>query len=302
MITEPSGLLIVHKHTGVTSHDIVGKIRRLFGTRRVGHTGTLDPLASGVLVVLVGRAAKAAEYLVSDRKEYRATLRLGLTTDTEDGTGTVLTESDTLPSKEAVLTACRAFLGETMQIPPMYSALKINGQKLCDLARRGVTVDRPSRPITVYRLDCQATPLPSDYILDVECSSGTYIRTLCADIGKALGCGGIMQTLERRGAGGFSLESAHSIAQLEEMTMEARLQCLLPVEMLFEELPRICLPEFFEKLCRGGCEIYQKKLRTDLPTGSRVRLCSANGHFFALGEVRDYPDGTAVKAIKTFEG
>lgn len=298
---EPSGLFIVNKHLGVTSHDIVWKVRKLFGTKRVGHTGTLDPMASGVLVVLIGRAAKAAEYLVADRKRYSATLRLGLTTDTEDATGTVLTTSDRLPSAEDVMAACKKFTGEIEQIPPMYSALKVGGQKLCDLARRGIEIERKARPVTIHSLVCTPTDLPSDYRLDVLCSSGTYIRTLCADIGASLGCGGVMATLERTETGGFSLDDAYTIADLETMSEEERLSLLIPTERLFDSLPAVALPEFFEKLCRGGCEIYQKKLRTEFAVGERVRLCRADGSFFALGEVREYEGGSAIKSIKIFE-
>ena len=299
-MTEPSGVLIVNKHTGVTSHDIVGKIRRLYNTRRVGHTGTLDPDASGVLVILIGRAAKAAEYLVSDTKKYRATLRLGLTTDTEDASGNILTKSKDIPNADAVMSVCRDFVGEIEQIPPMYSALKKDGQKLCDLARRGITVEREARKVTVFELKCEQIN-ETDYALDVFCSSGTYIRTLCADIGKALGCGGIMATLERTYAGGFSIENSVSISELDQMSEEERLSRLIPTEALFEELPKVCLSEFFEKLCRGGCEIYQKKIRTSLPVGKRVRIADKDGKFFALGEVKEYEDGSAIKSIKTFE-
>lgn len=299
-MTEPSGILIVNKHVGVTSHDIVGRVRRLFGTRRVGHTGTLDPLASGVLVVLIGRAAKAAEFLSADQKRYRATLRLGITTDTEDITGNVLTSIDTLPDCEAVQSACQKFVGDIMQIPPMYSALKVGGQKLCDLARKGVSVERSARPVTVFELLCAPTDNKSDYTLDIHCSSGTYVRTLCADIGKDLACGGVMATLERRMAGGFDIEDSHTIAELEEMSEDERLACLIPTERLFDTLPAVHLPEFFERLCRGGCEIYQKKIKTSYELGTRVRLCSANGEFFALGEVREYDDGSAIKSLKMF--
>lgn len=294
-------MLIVDKHLGVTSHDIVGKVRRLFNTRRVGHTGTLDPDASGVLVVLIGRAAKAAEYLTADTKRYTATLRLGLTTDTEDASGEVLTTCEDIPDSRKVLDMCRQFVGEIKQIPPMYSALKRNGQKLCDLARQGITVEREARDVTVFELICTPTDIPTDYRLDVFCSSGTYIRTLCADIGAALGCGGIMAELRRTEAGGFSLDRSLTVARLEEMAMEERIARLISTESLFAELPAVALPEFFEKLCRGGCEIYQKKIRTDYPIGSRVRLCDANGVFFALGEVGEYESGSAIKAIKTFE-
>ena len=300
-LNEPSGVLIVDKHTGVTSHDIVGKVRRLFNTRRVGHTGTLDPDASGVLVVLIGRAAKAAEYLTADTKRYSATLRLGMTTDTEDASGEVLTTCEDIPDSRKVLDTCRQFVGDIKQIPPMYSALKRNGQKLCDLARQGITVEREARDVTVFELLCTPTDIPTDYRLDVFCSSGTYIRTLCADIGAALGCGGIMAELRRTEAGGFPIDKALTVARLEEMSYDERLGCLIPTESLFAELPAVRLSEFFEKLCRGGCEIYQKKIRTDYPIGSRVRLCDANGAFFALGEVAEYENGSAIKAIKTFE-
>ena len=300
-MSETSGLLIVNKHSGVTSHDIVGKVRRLFGLRRVGHTGTLDPMASGVLVVLVGRAAKASEYLVADEKRYRAGLRLGLTTDTEDTTGEILSRSEEIPSRERVEEVARSFLGEILQVPPMYSALKVGGRKLCDLAREGVSIERAARPVTIHGLEVHPTDLPEEYTLDVHCSSGTYIRTLCADMGKALGCGGAMSALCRTVTGSFSLEEAYTVSELEAMTVEERLGCLIPTERLFDSLPAVSLPAFFEKLCRGGCEIYQKKLRVDFPVGTRVRLCTADGSFFALGEVREYPDGTAVKSLKIFD-
>ncbi|MBQ7383501.1 MAG: tRNA pseudouridine(55) synthase TruB [Clostridia bacterium] len=298
--TEPSGVLIVNKHTGVTSHDIVYKIRRLYGTARVGHTGTLDPMATGVLAVLIGRAAKAAEYLVSDTKKYRALLRLGITTDTEDTSGAVLSESTDIPSAEEVERVCRSFVGEYDQIPPMYSALKVGGKKLCDLARQGVTVERQPRRVEIFSIEVASTVDSRVYSIDVSCSSGTYIRTLCADIGERLGCGGAMAALERVEAGGFSIDNSVSIAQLEQMSIEERFGLLIPTEALFESLPAFELSAFYERLCRNGCEIYQKKIGASLPTGQRVRLYGS-GVFFALGEVRDYPDGSAIKAIKLFD-
>ncbi len=297
---EISGVLIVHKHAGVTSHDIVHKIRRLYGTRRVGHTGTLDPMATGVLVVLIGRAAKACEYLASDGKRYRATLRLGIQTDTEDTTGEVLQRSDALPTAAEVEAILPRFRGVIEQIPPMYSALKVDGQKLVDLARRGETVERAARRIEIFSLTVQATESSSDYLLDVHCSGGTYIRTLCADIGKALGCGGAMASLERTETGGFPLSAAHTIAELEGMDEATRISLLIPTERLFQGLPAIHLPSFYEKLCRSGCEIYLKKIGKDYPVGTRVRLCDAKGNFFAIGDVGEYQDGIAVKSIKTF--
>ena len=298
--SEPCGVLIVHKHAGVTSHDIVNKVRRLYGTRRVGHTGTLDPMATGVLVVLIGRAAKAGEYLASDRKRYRATLRLGLTTDTEDTTGTTLTTCDVLPSPDAFRAVLPQFRGKIQQIPPMYSALKVGGKKLVDLARQGVVVERSAREIEIFDLTAEPTDTPAEYCLDVACSGGTYIRTLCADIGAALGCGGAMASLERTETGGFTLEQAYTVEELEQYSPEQRLSLLIPTESLFASHPTVSLSAFYERLCRSGCEIYQKKIGTELPTGTRVRICNRDGVFFALGEVREYEEGSAIKAIKTF--
>ena len=302
MEQELSGVLIVHKHAGVTSHDVVNKIRRLYNTKRVGHTGTLDPMATGVLVILIGRAAKASEYLCTDQKSYRALLRLGLTTDSEDITGNVLTTSDDIPNIFFLLSVLPSFRGKIQQIPPMYSALKVNGQKLVDLARKGITVERRPREIEIFSLKATPTDSYTDYILDVTCSGGTYIRTLCADIGAALGCGGVMASLERTETGGFSLENAHTLEELQDMTQEELASLLIPTEALFQSLQEIRLPAFFEKLCRGGCEIYLKKLnlKTHFEIGERVRLCRENGDFYALGEIGEHENGIAVKAIKTF--
>ena len=297
---EPNGVLIVNKPQGITSHDVVGKIRKLYGTRKVGHTGTLDPLATGVLVILIGRAAKAAEYLVADRKIYLARLTLGLTTDTEDITGRVLTQTNDMPNTDEVIRACGEFVGKIKQIPPMYSALKVDGKKLYDLAREGIEVERKARDIEIFRLDVTPTDKANEYELLVDCSSGTYIRTLCADIGARLSCGGVMSALHRVVAGGFDIENSHTLEELEGMDIEVRYSFLAPTESLFEELEAVKLPAFYEKLCRSGCEIYQNKIKTNIEVGARVRLCTHSGEFFALGEVREYENGTAIKSIKIF--
>lgn len=298
----PGGVLAVRKGAGMTSHDVVNRIRRLYGTKRVGHAGTLDPMATGVLVVLVGRAAKACEYISSDRKLYRAVLRLGLVTDTEDITGEVLKECDDIPSADAVKAVCRAFVGEIKQIPPMYSALKVNGQKLYDLARQGVTIEREARDVTVYSLECEAVEGScTDYILTVACSGGTYIRTLCADIGAALGCGGAMAALERVEACGIDISECATLDELEAMSESERGTRILPTERLFGDLREVRLSAFFEKLFRDGCPIYQKKIRTSFEVGTRVRVCDERGGFFALGEVVEREEGSAVKSVKIFE-
>lgn len=296
----PDGVLIVNKHVGVTSHDIVGMVRRLYGTRAVGHAGTLDPMATGVLVVLLGRAAKATEYLSGGDKRYIATLRLGLTTDTQDTTGTVLTTSKSIPTEAQVQDAVAKFRGEILQMPPMYSALKVGGQKLVDLARQGVTVERRARPVTVHALTATKTDTPTDYTLDVTCSGGTYIRTLCEDIGQTLGCGGAMASLCRATACGFSLEESVTIEKLESMEREARLSLLRPTESLFLGLPSLTLPSFYDRLIGNGCAVALTKLKACFPLGTRVRLYHPDSRFFALGEVVSTDEGLALKSIKTF--
>ena len=301
-VAEPNGILLIDKPSGKTSHDIVWKVRKLYGTKKVGHTGTLDPMATGVLVVLLGRAAKACEYVSHDEKAYEALLRLGITTDTEDTTGTVLSEVsiDSIPTKDELQAVLPRFQGNIFQIPPMYSALKVNGRKLCDIARAGETVERDARPVTIYELSALSTEVPTLYTLSVRCSGGTYIRTLCADIGSALGCGGAMAALRRTEAVGFSIDECVTLEALEAMTLDERMSLLRPVETLFTNLPSLHLPDFYRTLCRNGCEIYQKKLGTNYDVGTRVKLLDAQGNFFALGEVSDYEEGTAVKAIKLF--
>ena len=305
MMTEPDGILILDKPAGMTSHDCVAIMRRLFHTRKVGHTGTLDPMATGVLPILLGRAAKAAEYLTAEDKHYIAGLRLGVTTDTEDITGTTLTESDNIPGEAAVQDAVKSFVGEIDQIPPMYSAIKVDGQKLYDLARQGITVERKARRITVSSLECEKQD-ERTYTLDVVCSKGTYIRTLCADIGAKLGCGGVMSSLRRAGSGNFTLDRAYTIEALEAMTDEERLACLQPTEELFSDLEKLVLPAFYERLADNGQPIHLKKLyrskydETRYTPGQRMTVCGENKGFFALGEIRAGEDGYLVKPIKKF--
>ena len=295
------GILLVHKPMGITSFDVVARIRRLYGTKKVGHTGTLDPLATGVLPVLIGRGAKAAEYLLSENKGYSAEIKLGITTDTEDITGNILTKSDTLPTKNEFFEAVKRFVGEIEQIPPMYSALKVDGKKLVDLAREGIIVERQARKITIYSIKAECVSEEKGiYTLDVECSKGTYIRTLCADIGAYLGCGAVMSELNRTRSGNFTLDNAYTVEQIEKISLEEREKIVKPIEELFLEAPEVILPDFYARLCRSGCEIYQKKIKTDYPVDEFIRICDKDG-FFALGQVKEYPDGTAIKALKLFK-
>ena len=294
-----SGLVIVNKEEGLSSQAVVNRVKRIFGASKAGHTGTLDPMATGVLPVLVGRAVKASEFMLASDKHYGATLLLGVTSDTEDVTGEILSRFEgELPTEEEVMAAVGAFVGEYMQTPPMYSALKVGGKKLCDLARSGVTVEREARRVFIHAIECKKIS-DSEYFLDVRCSKGTYIRTLCADIGGRLGVGGVMKTLVRLSAAGYSLSEAYKLSELEEMTEENRLAALRPVEEIFEKFEAVFLPPFFARLARAGQQIYLSKIGKRLEAGERVRLCDSQG-FFAVGEVRAFEDGLAIKPIRSF--
>ena len=301
MEREPSGVLIIRKPQGITSHDVVSRIRRIYKTKQVGHTGTLDPMATGVLPILVGSAVKASEYLVSDSKQYCAKMLLGIETDTEDTEGKTLSECDAIPCDSKIREAILSFLGEYMQIPPMYSALKVNGEKLCDLARRGITVEREARGVEVFSIDAKKLS-DREWEIDTTVSKGTYIRTLITDIGKKLGCGAAMSALERRVAGSFTLENSHTLDELDSLLEDELYALLLPTEELFSDCERVILPEFYTRLAKNGAEIYpaRAKLNIAATLGSRVRMADSNGEFFALGELREYPSGIAVKPIKFF--
>lgn len=293
------GLFLLYKEAGMTSQRAVSRVKHLFGADKAGHTGTLDPMAEGVLPILLGRAVKASEFLLTGEKHYIATLRLGETYDTEDTTGTLLSKSDRLPSEEEVMEALSRFRGKIMQTPPMYSALKVDGQKLCDLARRGKEIEREARPIEIYALDAERI-CDSDYRLTVHCSKGTYIRTLCADIGKALGLGGAMASLTRAEAAGYPLSRATRLSELESMSEAQRVAALIPIEDIFADCPAVTLPDFYARLAHAGAPIYQKKIKTDYPLGTRVRFYDKEG-FFALAEAaRDSEGEEILKSLRLF--
>ena len=297
-MSELCGVIIINKCEGLTSQAVVNRVKRLLGAAKAGHTGTLDPMATGVLPILVGRAVKASEFMLTSDKHYEATLLLGITTDTEDVTGEVLTESEVNLTEDEVRRAVSGFVGQIRQTPPMYSALKVGGRKLCDLAREGITVDREARDITVHSIGVKKIN-EREYSLDVHCSKGTYIRTLCADIGAALGCGGVMKTLCRVSASGFTLDDAVSIDELEKMSEAERASRIIPTERIFEKYRAVSLPDFFARLAHSGLEIYLKKIGITLPVGELVRLYDKDG-FFAVGEVREFDDGAAIKPIRQF--
>lgn len=293
-----SGVVIVNKDEGMTSQSVVNCVKRIFGIGKAGHTGTLDPLATGVLPVLIGRAVKASEFMLTSDKHYRATLLLGISTDTEDITGTTLSESESIPGEEDVLRTIASFVGKGTQVPPMYSALKVGGRKLYELAREGVEIKREARPIEIYSIDCRRQS-KREYTLDVHSSKGTYIRTLCADIGAALGCGATMKALQRREASGFTLSEAHTLKEFEQMKEEERRALVIPTEHIFDTYPSVMLSDFFSSLAHSGQQIYLHKLGMTYDIGTRVKLYDSDG-FFAIGEIRAYVDGEAIKPIRQF--
>ena len=293
-----SGIIILNKEGNITSQTAVNRVKRLFSADKAGHTGTLDPMATGVLPILINRAVKAGEYMLSSEKHYLAECTLGITTDTEDISGTVLTECKDLPEEDRVLSVCSRFVGDIMQTPPMYSAIRVNGARLMELARKGEIVEREARPITIYSLDAKRIE-ENKYSLDIECSKGTYIRTVCADIGKALGCGATMSALCRLEAAGFTIGDAHTLSQIEKMSEEEREALIIPVEKVFEKHEIVTLPDFYAELAHNGACIYQKKIRTSYKTGEYVRLYDKNG-FFAIGQVVEKDGESVIKPQKQF--
>jgi len=269
------GIVIVDKPAGWTSQDVTAKLRGVFQTRRIGHGGTLDPMATGVLPVFVGRATRGVEFFEHAEKTYETVLRLGLLTDTEDITGTVLEEKPVCVSEAAVKAVLEQFKGEIQQIPPMYSAIKINGQKLVDLARKGKEVERKSRTITIFSLDFLGMT-GNDVRLRVHCSKGTYIRTLCKDIGNALGCGGCMAALRRISAGSYT--EAEAIALSELVTSENPAQYLHSVDTLFAQYPAVTLTPKQALRTRNG-----NSFSIDLADGT-YRAYDQNGEFLMLAK------------------
>ncbi len=283
------GIVIVDKPQGWTSQDVTAKLRGVFKTRRIGHGGTLDPMATGVLPVFVGRATRAVEFFEHAEKTYEAVLRLGITTDTEDITGTVLEEKSVRVSENEILAVLDRFKGEIQQIPPMYSAIKINGQKLCDLARKGKEVERKPRTVTIHALDFLGMA-GNDLRLRVHCSKGTYIRTLCKDIGQALGCGGCMAALRRTSAGSYTAEDAIPLAQLVEDGDPA--QYLRGIDTMFSHHPAVTLTEKQALRCRNG-----NAFSIDLTDGT-YRAYDHAGEFLMLAKV----EGGTMSTIKSFFG
>lgn len=279
-----NGIVIVDKPEGWTSQDVVSKLRGVLRTKRIGHGGTLDPMATGVLPVFVGRATRGVEFFEHAEKTYEAVLQLGVTTDTEDITGTVLEEKPVNITEDRIEAVLENFRGEISQIPPMYSAIKVNGQKLYDLARKGKEVERKPRQITIFQLDCLAFS-GKTVTLRVRCSKGTYIRTLCKDIGEALGCGGCMAALRRTAAGSYAIEQAVPLKTLIESDDPGSF--LLPVDSMFTQYPAVTLTQKQALRCRNG-----NSFSIALENGT-YRAYSADGEFLMLAKVEQEVMSTA---------
>ncbi|MBQ5442226.1 MAG: tRNA pseudouridine(55) synthase TruB [Oscillospiraceae bacterium] len=285
----PSGIIIINKPAGWTSMDVCAKLRGIFHEKRVGHAGTLDPMATGVLPVFVGQATKAVSFAESGEKEYLARLRLGLTTDTQDTTGTVLSELPVTVTEEDLRAVLPRFTGEIEQIPPMYSAVKVQGRKLYELARKGAEVERKPRAVTIFSLELLGQTGKNEYALRIRCSKGTYIRTLCHDIGAVLGCGGAMSALERTMAAGFTLSEAVTLEQVQ-----AQKETLLrPTDSLFRSYGAYHIADAeTERRCRCG-----NPIRSDVENGI-YRVYGRDGSFLALSRA----EGGVLTAIRNFFG
>lgn len=284
-----NGILLVDKPQDWTSHDVVAKLRGVFGERRIGHSGTLDPLATGLLVVFLGKATKAVEFSEAAEKEYLAHLRLGIETDTQDITGTVLRTSSEIPDRAALESVLPRFCGEIRQIPPMYSAIKVNGKKLYEIARRGGEVERQPRVIFIRELSLLEEE-NGEFILRVRCSKGTYIRTLCHDIGQMLGCGGVMTALRRTRVGSYDVRDAHTVSALSEMERDDAESLLLPLDSVFSDLKAVTLSDLNEAHCKNG-----RPFSLQLPDG-RYRIYGKGGQFLMVANV----ESEQVLALKRF--
>lgn len=281
-----NGIIVINKEPGFTSFDVVAKLRGICKQRKIGHTGTLDPDATGVLPVCLGNATKVCDMLTDSDKEYEAVLLLGKTTDTQDCSGQILQEQEVRMDVETVRSCILSFIGKQNQIPPMYSALKVNGQKLCDLARAGKTVERKPRPIQIYKIEILEMQLPRVKIR-VACSKGTYIRTLCNDIGEKLGCGGCMEKLERMKAAGFSKSEAHSLAEVQAAANDGNLNhMILNTDTVFTDLPAVSVSEKFDVILKNGnrlkSEFFQGNALHLSEEIDRIRVYDSFGKFCAV--------------------
>ncbi len=280
------GIINVYKEKGYTSHDVVAKLRGILGQKKIGHTGTLDPDAEGVLPVCLGKATKVCDLLADKDKTYHAILLLGKTTDTQDTSGRVLREAEVTSSIKEVYQAIQSFQGDYEQVPPMYSALKVNGKKLYELAREGRTVEREARKVQIHEIKIHEIVLPR-VSMTVSCSKGTYIRTLCHDIGEKLGCGGCMEQLLRTQVGSFFLEDSLKLEEIEILKDLGQLgEHIIRIDELFSGYPAVTLKEEYQKLLANGNPFYSRQAKKQVfPEGNGyVRVYGADGTFYAIYE------------------
>lgn len=307
-----NGIINVYKEKGFTSFDVVAKMRGIFHQKKIGHTGTLDPDAEGVLPVCLGKATKVCDLLTDKDKEYEAVLLLGQETDTQDVTGTVLNTAEVNITEEEITKIIRDFIGTYDQIPPMYSALKVNGQKLCDLARKGITVERKARTVTIYDIEILEINLP-EVRMSVHCSKGTYIRTLCQDIGEKAGCYGCMKELLRTRVAGFALDGAYRISEIEQMVRKASQSTetnewnyqlfsnfLYPIDSVFENYVRSNVMEQAAKLVHNGNRIPASmiEMKEQIQEDEIIRLYDWNNTFIGLYSYQVHED--EYKPVKLF--
>ena len=288
-----NGVININKPKGFTSHDVVAKLRGILSMKKIGHTGTLDPDATGVLPICVGRATKTADMLTATEKEYIAKVVLGSETDTQDASGTVLKSAPVNVTEEEIKQTSSSFIGDIMQIPPMYSAIKQDGKKLYELARKGQVVERKPRPVTIFELEVMEINLPENWFtMRVKCSKGTYIRTLCQDIGEKLGCFAHMGELERTKSGKFSLEESYTLEQVQEAMVKGDTSFLTPIDQIFSDMPTLVLSQRkAEKMCNGT-----QVSTPGMVEGVTYRVYDEDGRFLTISTAA----GGLLKIEKTF--
>lgn len=286
------GILNVYKEKGFTSHDVVAKLRGIFHQKKIGHTGTLDPDATGVLPVCLGKATKVCELLTDKDKTYHAIVQLGIVTDTQDTSGKILEEHEVEVTFEQIQKVASDFVGDLMQIPPMYSAIKVNGKKLYELARAGQEIKREPRKIQVFSLELgEYDEANHTFEMNVHCGKGTYIRTICHDIGQALGCGGAMKELVRTRVSSFTIESAKTLSEIEEALKVNYISILAPVDSVFMNLPSgyVKQPASLKRLMNGN-QLFEQDVETisrTLNMGERVRIYDLEDKFIAIYEFKE---------------
>ncbi|NLI89210.1 MAG: tRNA pseudouridine(55) synthase TruB [Epulopiscium sp.] len=284
-----NGIINIYKERGYTSHDVVAKARGILGIRKIGHTGTLDPEARGVLPICIGKATKVSEILLNADKRYTANVCLGVTTTTEDATGEIIEEKPIDLTKEQIEEVVGSFIGQYEQVPPMYSALKVNGKKLYELAREGKEVKRKARKVTIYECKVVEYISPSEFVLDVKCSKGTYVRTLCSDIGNKLGTGAHMKSLLRTEVANFNLSNSITLSQLEELMKQGRVESVLTeIDKMFLDLPKLHVKTKGNNYLYNGNQLSEDLIIGDVDTNlhKKVRIYDYEGVFVGIYTIK----------------